>query len=111
MEVEIGGVVPSGNFAELNHTVTYENSAKDDKNKRKSDSQDSQTKRLKMKVTEGIPVKIDAEKLALKEAAEEKRLAILSMPKKDKRLYNKIMYGQKRKKREVRMLGNIECFE
>ncbi|GFR31269.1 pescadillo homolog [Trichonephila clavata] len=78
-----------------------ESSDKDNKNKRKSDIQDSQNKRLKMKVTEGVPVKIDSEKLAQNEAAEEKRLAILAMPKKDKHLYNKIIYGQKRKKREI----------
>lgn len=55
-----------------------------------------------MKVTTGVPDKIDPIKLAQKEAAEEKRLKILAMPKKDKHLYDKIIYGQKRKNREVR---------
>ncbi|KFM72804.1 Pescadillo-like protein, partial [Stegodyphus mimosarum] len=58
----------------------------------------------KMKVTEGIPAKEDPLKLAEKEAAEEKRLAIMMMPKKTKRLYNKIVYGQRRKNREAQKL-------
>ena len=36
-----------------------------------------------------------------KEKAEEKRLAIMMMKKKEKYLYNKIMFGKKRKIREV----------
>lgn len=77
-----------------------ESSNNNNKRKRKDDSQDSQNKRSKMKVTEGVPVKTNSENLAAKEAAEEKRLAIMTMHKKDKHLYNKIIYGQKRKKRE-----------
>ena len=57
--------------------------------------------RPKMSVTPGRVVKEDAAKIAQREAAEEKRLAIMMMHKKDKHLYDKIVFGQKRKKREV----------
>lgn len=59
------------------------------------------SKPLKMSVTPGKVVNEDATKMAQREVAEEKRLAIMMMHKKDKHLYDKIVYGQKRKKREV----------
>lgn len=43
----------------------------------------------------------DPARLEQQEKAEEKRLAIMMMKKKEKYLYNKIMFGKKRKIREV----------
>lgn len=43
----------------------------------------------------------DSARLEQEEKAEEKRLAIMMMKKKEKYLYNKIMFGKKRKIREV----------
>lgn len=43
-------------------------------------------------------------RLEQEEKAEEKRLAIMMMKKKEKYLYDKIMFGKKRKVREVRTL-------
>lgn len=43
----------------------------------------------------------DPARLEQEEKAEEKRLAIMMMKKKEKYLYNKIMFGKKRKIREV----------
>lgn len=40
-------------------------------------------------------------RLEQEEKAEEKRLAIMMMKKKEKYLYDKIMFGKKRKVREV----------
>lgn len=68
------------------------------------------SKTPKMSVTPGKIVKEDAAKIAQREAAEEKRLAIMMMHKKDKHLYDKIVYGQKRKKREVCMILFIHLF-
>lgn len=50
------------------------------------------------------PGKVKAEnpaRLEQEEKAEEKRLAIMMMKKKEKYLYDKIMFGKKRKVREV----------
>lgn len=43
----------------------------------------------------------DKARLDQEEKAEEKRLAIMMMKKKEKYLYDKIMFGKKRKVREV----------
>lgn len=43
----------------------------------------------------------DSARLEQQEKAEEKRLAIMMMKKREKYLYNKIMFGKKRKIREV----------
>lgn len=43
----------------------------------------------------------DPTRLEQEEKAEEKRLAIMMMKKKEKYLYDKIMFGKKRKIREV----------
>jgi len=56
----------------------------------------------------GVQVgKVAEDNQALKDAeaaAEEKRLAILTIPKKKKRLYDKIVYGRKRKATEANKL-------
>lgn len=56
---------------------------------------------LQVKVTPGKMKVEDPALLEQKEKAEEKRLAIMMMKKKEKYLYNKIMFGKKRKIREV----------
>lgn len=55
-----------------------------------------------MKVTPGKATPDNRQRLEQEEKAEEKRLAIMMMKKKDKYLYDKIMFGKKRKVREVR---------
>lgn len=54
-----------------------------------------------MKVTPGKVKKEDRGRLEQEEKAEEKRLAIMMMKKKEKYLYDKIMFGKKRKVREA----------
>lgn len=52
----------------------------------------------------------DKTRLDQEEKAEEKRLAIMMMKKKEKYLYDKIMFGKKRKVREVcSILWLIDC--
>lgn len=52
----------------------------------------------------------DKTRLDQEEKAEEKRLAIMMMKKKEKYLYDKIMFGKKRKVREVcYILLLIDC--
>ncbi|XP_054706289.1 pescadillo-like isoform X2 [Uloborus diversus] len=72
-----------------------------DKKKRKTIEDSTEKKRAKMEVKEGEFERDNAAKIAQKEAAEEKRLAIMMMPKKHKHLYDKIIFGQKRKNREA----------
>ncbi|KAL1440421.1 hypothetical protein MTO96_009462 [Rhipicephalus appendiculatus] len=49
-------------------------------------------------------VREDPEKVAQRIKSEEKRLAVLMIPKKHKRLYDKIVFGQKRRAREAAAL-------
>ena len=51
----------------------------------------------------------DKEKRLQKQLAEEKRLAEMMIPKKKKRLYQKIMYSKKKKAQEV-CLSIITCY-
>lgn len=55
----------------------------------------------KMSVAAGKAISSNLEKVAQKNAAEEKRLAVLMIPKRKKRLYDRIMHGKKRRNREV----------
>ena len=50
---------------------------------------------------------VDESKLAQRQKAEEKRLAEMMIPKKNKRLYNKIMFSKKKKAQEVRHNFNV----
>ncbi|XP_075955357.1 pescadillo [Anarhichas minor] len=76
----------------------------EEKNLKKMEEQRSQGKSLPVKVTAG-KVKVDnPARLEQEEKAEEKRLAIMMMKKKEKYLYDKIMFGKKRKIREVNKL-------
>lgn len=57
-----------------------------------------------MKVTPGKVKAENRTKAEQEEKAEEKRLAIMMMKKREKYLYEKIMFGKKRNIRDVRML-------
>uniref|UniRef100_A0A8C7D762 Pescadillo homolog n=1 Tax=Oncorhynchus kisutch TaxID=8019 RepID=A0A8C7D762_ONCKI len=82
----------------------------EEKNLKKMKDQRSQGKTLAVKVTPG-KVKpwetgsvVNKVRLEKEEKAEEKRLAIMMMKKKEKYLYDKIMFGKKRTTREVSTL-------
>ena len=51
---------------------------------------------------------VDESKLAQRQKAEEKRLAEMMIPKKNKRLYNKIMFSKKKKAQEVCHSFNVK---
>ena len=55
----------------------------------------------KPKVMAGTVKLEDKQRLAQEEESEAKRLAIMMMKKREKYLYNKIMFGKRRKIREV----------
>ncbi|XP_058850342.1 pescadillo homolog [Acipenser ruthenus] len=77
----------------------------DERNLKKMEQQRAQGKVLPVKVTAG---KVKAENRARseqEEKAEEKRLAIMMMKKREKYLYDKIMFGKKRKVREANKLA------
>ncbi|XP_005993371.1 pescadillo [Latimeria chalumnae] len=65
----------------------------------------SQGKKLNVKVTAGTLKLEDRTKAAQREQGEEKRLAIMMMKKREKYLYDKIMFGKKRKVREANKLA------
>ncbi|XP_064461304.1 pescadillo homolog [Ornithodoros turicata] len=71
------------------------------KRKPAEEQKESESKKSKMAVMAGSVEKEDAAKKAEKIASEEKRLAVMMIPKKRKHLYDKIVFGQKRKRREV----------
>uniref|UniRef100_A0A8C5SYX7 Pescadillo homolog n=1 Tax=Laticauda laticaudata TaxID=8630 RepID=A0A8C5SYX7_LATLA len=83
-----------------------EDSDKEDEGKlHKMEVQRSQNKNLPVKVTPGQVVKEDKERLMQEQQSEEKRLAIMMMKKREKYLYQKIMFGKKRKIREANKLA------
>ncbi|XP_032435232.1 pescadillo [Xiphophorus hellerii] len=77
----------------------------EEKNLKKMEEQRSQGKSLQVKVTPGKVKVENPARLEQEEKAEEKRLAIMMMKKKEKYLYDKIMFGKKRKVREVNKLA------
>ena len=62
-----------------------------------------------MKVTPGKMKAENRARLDQEEKAEEKRLAIMMMKKKEKHLYDKIMFGKKRTVREVSSASRRDC--
>nr|XP_056715291.1 pescadillo homolog [Euleptes europaea] len=83
-----------------------EDSDKEDEGRlKKMEAQRSQSKNLPVKVTAGKAVKEDKQRLAQEQQSEEKRLAIMMMKKREKYLYQKIMFGKKRKIREANKLA------
>uniref|UniRef100_A0A4W6GAE1 Pescadillo homolog n=1 Tax=Lates calcarifer TaxID=8187 RepID=A0A4W6GAE1_LATCA len=77
----------------------------EEKNLKKMEEQRSQGKSLQVKVTPGKVKVENPARLEQEEKAEEKRLAIMMMKKKEKYLYDKIMFGKKRKTREANKLA------
>ncbi|XP_035986045.1 pescadillo [Fundulus heteroclitus] len=77
----------------------------EEKNLKKMEKQKSQGKSLEVKVTPGKLKVENPARLEQEEQAEEKRLAIMMMKKKEKYLYDKIMFGKKRKVREANKLA------
>uniref|UniRef100_A0A1A8VIZ3 Pescadillo homolog n=1 Tax=Nothobranchius furzeri TaxID=105023 RepID=A0A1A8VIZ3_NOTFU len=77
----------------------------EEKNLKKMEEQKSQGKSLQVKVTPGKVRAENPARLEQEEKAEEKRLAIMMMKKKEKYLYDKIMFGKKRKVREANKLA------
>ncbi|KAM6930378.1 pescadillo isoform 1-T1 [Xenentodon cancila] len=82
-----------------------EEAASDEKNLKKMEEQRSQGKSLQVKVTPGKMKVENQSRLEQEEQAEEKRLAIMMMKKREKYLYDKIMFGKKRKVREANKLA------
>ena len=54
-----------------------------------------------MSVSQGVGNQGDAERQHEREVREEKRLAEMMIPKKQRQLYNKIVHSKKRKAKEV----------
>ncbi|XP_035236028.1 pescadillo [Anguilla anguilla] len=77
----------------------------DEKNLKAMERQRSQGKALSVKVTPGKAKLENRMRTEQEEKAEEKRLAIMMMKKKEKYLYDKIMFGKKRKVREANKLA------
>uniref|UniRef100_A0A8C7ZFW5 Pescadillo homolog n=1 Tax=Oryzias sinensis TaxID=183150 RepID=A0A8C7ZFW5_9TELE len=77
----------------------------EEKNLKEMEKQKSQGKSLQVKVTPGKMKMENPVRLEQEEKAEEKRLAIMMMKKKEKYLYDKIMFGKKRKIREANKLA------
>lgn len=75
------------------------------KNVKRQKQKTSGRKKLNVKVTAGTVKVEDKVQAAEQEKNEEKRLAIMMMKKKEKYLYNKIMFGKKRKVREANKLA------
>ncbi|XP_076845912.1 pescadillo [Brachyhypopomus gauderio] len=65
----------------------------------------SQGKASSVKVTPGRSRPENRQKVEQEEKAEEKRLAIMMMKKRDKYLYDKIMFGKKRRVREANKMA------
>ncbi|XP_037536370.1 pescadillo [Nematolebias whitei] len=78
----------------------------EEKNLKKMEEQRSQGKSLQVKVTPGKVKAENPSRLKEEEKAEEKRLAIMMMKKREKYLYDKIMFGKKRKVREANKLAS-----
>ncbi|KAG8146130.1 hypothetical protein E2320_012520 [Naja naja] len=100
-EEESGGEDEGATEGSEEEDEEEEDSDKEDEGKlRKMEAQRSQNKNLPVKVTPGQVVKEDKERLMQEQQNEEKRLAIMMMKKREKYLYQKIMFGKKRKIRE-----------
>ncbi|KAM9393492.1 pescadillo [Pholidichthys leucotaenia] len=77
----------------------------EEENLKQMEEQRSQGKMLQVKVTPGKLKVENPARLEQEQKAEEKRLAIMMMKKKEKYLYDKIMFGKKRKIREANKLA------
>uniref|UniRef100_A0A8C5PHY9 Pescadillo homolog n=1 Tax=Leptobrachium leishanense TaxID=445787 RepID=A0A8C5PHY9_9ANUR len=77
----------------------------EDKKLREMEDKMSAGKKLNVKITAGKVREVNQARVAEQEKNEEKKLAIMMMKKKEKYLYNKIMFGKKRKAREANKLA------
>uniref|UniRef100_A0A665X2W2 Pescadillo homolog n=1 Tax=Echeneis naucrates TaxID=173247 RepID=A0A665X2W2_ECHNA len=77
----------------------------EEQNLKTMQEQSSQGKSLQVKVTPGKVTVENKARLEQEEKAEEKRLAIMMMKRKEKYLFDKIMFGKKRKIREANKLA------
>lgn len=84
---------------------TDEEEEAEERSLKKMEERRSQGKALQVKVTPGKVKTENPARLEQEEKAEEKRLAIMMMKKKEKYLYDKIMFGKKRKVREANKLA------
>jgi len=82
-----------------------EEEAAEEMNLKEMEQQRSQGKSLPVKVTPGKVKLENRARLEQEEKAEEKRLAIMMMKKREKHLYDKIMFGKKRTIREANKLA------
>ncbi|XP_072289083.1 pescadillo [Eucyclogobius newberryi] len=82
-----------------------EEDVEEEENLKKMEEQRSKGKSLQVKVTPGKLKVENPARLEQEEQAEDKRLAIMMMKKKEKYLYDKIMFGKKRKVREANKLA------
>ncbi|KAJ0019378.1 hypothetical protein NQD34_006947 [Periophthalmus magnuspinnatus] len=90
---------------EDNDEEEEEEDEEEEENLKKLEEQRSKGKSLQVKVTPGKMKVENPARLEQEEKAEEKRLAIMMMKKKEKYLYDKIMFGKKRKVREANKLA------
>ncbi|KAI2664952.1 Pescadillo [Labeo rohita] len=82
-----------------------EDEAEDEENLAEMEAKRAQGKRLPVKVTPGKVKPENRMRTEQEEKAEEKRLAIMMMKKREKYLYDKIMFGKKRNVREANKLA------
>lgn len=73
----------------------------EDESDNESDDEVIPAKKMRGEVKTGVIRREDKELVAQKQENEEKRLAVMMIPKKKKRLYDKIMFGKKRQAREA----------
>jgi len=105
------GVKPADRAQDINEDESEDEQEKEDKkeqeankaakrSKGKTNFEDAKRQKVDA-VHPGKLVREDISKTKKNEAAEEKRLAEMMIPKKKKHLYDKIMFGKKRKAKEV----------
>lgn len=109
VEEKPGDYIPPEKLALLgiNYNATKENEddeeiEQDEENKQEKDEPEELN--IESIVQKGKVIKVDKRKLKEKQINEEKRLKLMSMPKKKKKLYDKIMHSIKHKNKETEKL-------
>ncbi|XP_059171927.1 pescadillo homolog [Physella acuta] len=93
-----------GDSSEEEPELTETISGKKRKRVEEDSTESKKVKVSKMAVTAGAVEKVDKHKLLEHQQAEERRLAEMMIPKKHKRLYNKIMTSRKKNQQEAKKL-------